>query len=212
MSNGSFLVTHVLAHNSTYSYIHPPTHTQNNTTQHNTPQHKTTQHNTTQPPPPHTKLHTQHTVLQRLSVTWARLNTITHSRTRPTSFKVVCGLGIDQDPCTLAVRCVAVALRVAVAFRCRWCWCLLVATLFAARIWKISNYAAHKPRKRAAEIHMPDRTVSEEIIVLALRNSRSRSSLPMLRTRCDSLEHQSVFEQLFPLGSQDARRLPFEEQ
>ena len=39
--NDSFLVTHVLAHNSTYSYIHP------RATQRNTPQRNTTQHNTT---------------------------------------------------------------------------------------------------------------------------------------------------------------------
>ena len=115
-----FFVEQPFAHNSTYSNVHPPAHT--------TPD-RTIQNHTT----PRTKLHTpctrntphtQHTVPQPHSVTRARHNTITHSRTRPTLFKVARGLqrkayklGIGQGPCTLAL----------VALRCRWVavryWC-----------------------------------------------------------------------------------------
>ena len=73
---------------------------------------------------PHTCTH--NTMLQRHSMRIARHDTITISRTRPTSFKVARGLGIGQGPCTLAVRCrcVSLSVGVGVCVFCWWCsWC-----------------------------------------------------------------------------------------
>ena len=82
-----FLLKHSLAHYSTYSNVHPPAHT----TPHNTTQHHTTHHHIPQ----------QHTLCTRRTPHSAQCssdtlsqsdNTMTFSRTRPTSFKVAHGL------------------------------------------------------------------------------------------------------------------------
>ena len=141
--NGSFPVTHVLAHNSTYSYTYTPA-------QYNTIQRDATQDNT----PPHTTLrtpctrhtpHTQHTVLQRHSMQAQFTRSGARSGNWPRPMHSVGAL---------RCRCVAVAvvaaaacwMRVAFAFRCRlvleffflyvwWCGvvlCVLVVVVFVA--------------------------------------------------------------------------------
>ena len=84
---------HTTPHCTTPHHTTPHNTTQRNTTPCNAIQHHHAPHSTHTPRTRHTThTHTQHRVLQRHSATRARHNTITLSRTRPTSFQVARGL------------------------------------------------------------------------------------------------------------------------